>query len=78
MMKQVGLTITDEHYELLVREAGKRMSETGKITAIATLAYELLAPSIENMNGNLPTHTPTNDSEQDNEPLNNPLADLDI
>ena len=67
MMKQVNLTLSDEEYEVLVREAGKRMVVSGKWLAVTTLTYELLKPVIANINGSTPTETPNNDSEQDNE-----------
>ena len=77
-MPQVNMTIDDERYAILVREVGRRMTASGKILKLSTLAAELLNPAIDNLNG----QTPTQDSEQvdkpADEPLNNPLADLDI
>ena len=77
-MPQVNMTIDDERYAILVREVGRRMTASGKILKLSTLAAELLNPAIDNLNG----QTPTQDSEQEDKPadkpLNNPLADLDI
>jgi hypothetical protein len=53
MMKQVNMYLRDEDYELLVREVGKRMADTGKLVKVATLAHELLRPALDNLrNGN--------------------------
>lgn len=49
-MKHVNITLTDEEYTILVKEAGRHMAETGKIKGIATLAYELLRPAIAALN----------------------------
>jgi hypothetical protein len=55
MMKQVNMYLRDEDYELLVREVGKRMADTGKLVKVATLAHELLRPALDNLrNGNSP------------------------
>jgi len=77
-MKQMNLTMNDEEYETLVKEAGKRMMESGKWLAVTTLTHELLKPIIANLNGSMPPQEPTNDSEQDEEQETNPFADLDI
>ena len=45
-MKYVNITMTDEEYAILVKEAGRHMAKTGKVKGIATLAYELLLPAI--------------------------------
>jgi len=67
-MKQVNVTMKDKEYEVLVREIGKRMHESGKLTRIGTLAYELLKPSIAKLNGD----KPTKDAKQDAPPIENP------
>ena len=82
-MKQVNLTMTDEDYKALVVEAGKRQLETEKVCRVATLAYDLLKPTIASLNGNAspqdanPIETPQTNS-KDGEQLNNAFANLDI
>ena len=85
-MKQVNVAVSDEEHVLLVKEAGKRMAESGKIVPIAAILYEMLEPAIANLNGK-PTNNPTNDANpietpqtnsKDGEQLNNAFANLDI
>ena len=83
MMKQVNITMTDEDYEVLVVEAAKLQVESRKVYRVATLAYELLKPTIASLNGNTSPQdanqeeTPETNS-KDGEQLNNAFADLDI
>ena len=77
-MPQLSLSFTDEEYEVLVAEAGRRQTQTRKIYHVNKLVGELMHKVIADLNGNMPpTNTPTEDSKQDDEPFN-PLADLDI
>jgi len=54
-MKQVNVAITDEEYEVLVKEIGKRMAISGKLIGVGTLAHELLMPAISGLNGSQPS-----------------------
>ena len=73
-MKQVNITVTDEEYEILVREAGKRMAISGKLTPISTLAHELLVPAISGLNGT----QPIKEAHQDAPPIENPETNSKI
>ena len=82
-MPQVNITISKEDHEVLVKEAGKRMTTTGKITSVAALAGELLKPAIHNLNGNTPPPIPiekepiqdTNPDDKQDKPPKSELAD---
>lgn len=67
-MKQVNIWLTDERYELLVKEAGKRMAQTGKLIKVSTLATTLLNPALDTLNGNKPTEKPSQDNIPDKSP----------
>ncbi len=49
-MKQVNVSLPDEVYEILVKEVGKRMVETGEVFTVSALAANLLMPEINNLN----------------------------
>ena len=70
-MKQVNMSISDEHYAVLVREAAKRQLVKGKLVKVASLSYELLKPTIVSLNGSKPTEKPTEDNKQVNTSLPN-------
>ncbi len=72
-MPQVNMWMDDEHYAALIKEAGKRMANTGKITKVSSLAYELLKPAIHNLNGNSP---PIKDTNSDDKQVKEPKSDL--
>ncbi len=81
-MKQVNMTIADEDFTVLVIEAAKRQLESGNIIRVSSLAYDLLKPTIANLNGT-PIKAPQQDSnsvdKQDNEPVSgHPLANIDL
>jgi hypothetical protein len=82
-MKQVNMTLSDEAYAILVKEAAKRQLESGKVIKIASLAAELFMPVVNSLNGNSPAETPTQDTkpeekQENKQELPNPLADLDF
>jgi hypothetical protein len=54
-MKQVNVSLPDDLYEILVREVGKRMVETGEVFSVSALAADLLVPKIKSFNDNKDT-----------------------
>ena len=63
---QVSIMFSNEEYELLMKEAGKRQALTGKKTFLTTIIREQIEPYLVSLrNGNVP---PTKqESKQDNE-----------
>ena len=55
MMEQIGMSITSEDKELLMKEAHKKTLDTGKNVSIGKLLYEQIKPYLTNLrNGTSP------------------------
>lgn len=73
-MPQVNMSINDEHYAILVKEAARRQLESGKIVKIASVAYELLRPEIAKLNGQAPSEDDIQDTNPDDKQERSQLA----
>lgn len=81
-MKQVNMTLPDDVYELLVKEAARRQLASGKVIRVSYLAAELCVHAVHTMNGNKaappPTEKVSEKTSTDQPDLPNPLANVDF